>query len=251
MAFAHSAKVKLAREIAEMGGLVERQIGMAIDALATRDSGLARRVIAADTTIDAMQRSVEALAIETIVRRQPVADDLRQVIAVLRIAAELERTGDLAKNISKRIVAISGEDVPLASIRGMSHLATLILVQLHDVLDGFASRDAETAISVWLRDKDIDHLCTSLFQELLGRMMENSITMFLGAHLLFCTKNLERMGDHATNIAEAIHYLVKGEILSGERPKADLTSMLAVALGENGHFRLRCSVARDGVAAAM
>jgi phosphate transport system protein len=235
---------ELARAITEMGGLAEWQIAMAIKALMTRDSGLAQQVIAADATMDIMQRNIEERAIETIVRRQPVAGDLRQIISILRIATEIERTGDLAKNISKRIAAINEEDMPQRSIRGMSHMAALMLAQLHDVLDGFARRDVEMAVDVWTRDQDIDHMCTSLFQELLAFMMEGSITMSMGAHLLFCTKNLERMGDHTTNIAEAIHYSVNGETLSRERPKADFTSTLAVAMGEHGEFRLQSSVAR-------
>jgi phosphate transport system protein len=233
----------LASAIAEMGGLAEWQIAMAIEALTTRDGGLARRVIATDATVDIMQRNIEERAVETIVRRQPVAGDLRQIIAILRIATEIERTGDLAKNISKRITAISAEDPPPRSIRGMRQMATLMLAQLRDVLDGFARRDVATAIDVWTRDQDVDHLCTSLFHELIAGMMEGSITMSLGAHLLFCTKNLERMGDHTTNIAEAILYIVNGEALSRERPKADLTSTLAIAMGEHGEFRLQSSIA--------
>jgi phosphate transport system protein len=235
---------ELAAAIAEMGGLAEWQIAMAIEALTTRDSGLARRIIAADATMDIMQRHIEERAVEIIVRRQPVAGDLRQIIAILRIATDIERTGDLAKNISKRITAINREDTPSRSIRGMSHMATLMLAQLHDVLDGFARRDVAMAIDVWTRDQDIDHLCTSLFRELLACMTEGSVTMSLGAHLLFCTKNLERMGDHTTNIAEAILYIVNGETLSRERPKADLTSTLTVAMGEHGEFRLQSSTPR-------
>jgi phosphate transport system protein len=231
----HTTKVfdsdlqELSRTIAEMGGLAEKQIAEAIEALTTRDSGRARRTIAADATIDVMQHNIEERAGETIVRRQPVAGDLRQIIGVLRIANELERIGDLAKNIGKRIVEINGEDMPPRSMRGVTHMATLILAQLHDVLDSFASRDVAKAVDVWKRDQEVDRLCTSLFRELLTYMMEGSVRISFGAHLLFCTKNLERMGDHATNIAEAVYYMVKGETLSTERPKADFTSMLTMA----------------------
>jgi len=222
---------ELARVVAEMGGLAERQIGEAMEALTTRDSGRAQRIIAADATMDVMQHNIEERAGETIVRRQPVAVDLRQIVGILRIANELERIGDLAKNIGKRIVDINGEDMPPRSMRGVSHMATLMLAQLHDVLDSFASRDVAKAVDVWKRDQEVDRLCTSLFRELLTYMMEGSVTMSFGAHLLFCTKNLERMGDHATNIAEAIYYMVKGETILTERPKADFTSMLTVAMG--------------------
>jgi len=235
----HTTKVfdadlqELARAIAEMGGLAERQIAEAIEALTTRDSGPARRIVAADATIDAMQRNIEKKAIETIARRQPVAGDLREIVGILRIANEIERMGDLAKNIGKRIIAINGngEDVSRKSMRGVCQMAALMLAQLRDVLDSFACRDVAKAVEVWMRDQDIDRLCTSLSQELLAYMMENSVAMSFGAHLMFCAKNLERMGDHATNIAEAVHYMVKGETLLRERPKADFTSMLTVAMG--------------------
>jgi phosphate transport system protein len=234
---AHTTKVfdsdlqELARAIAEMGGLAERQIAEAIEALTTRDGARAQRIIAADATIDAMQRNIEERAIETIARRQPVADDLRQIVGILRIANEIERIGDLAKNIGKRIIAINDEEPPRMLMGGVDHMATLMLTQLRDVLDSFARRDVAKAVEVWTRDQEIDQLCTSLSQELLVEMMEKSLATSYGAHLMFCTKNLERMGDHATNIAEAVHYMVKGETLLRERPKADFTSMLTVAPG--------------------
>jgi phosphate transport system protein len=234
---AHTTKVfdadlqELARATAEMGGLAERQIAEAIKALMTRDGGRAQRIIAANATIDVMQRNIEERAIETIARRQPVADDLRQIVGILRIANEIERIGDLAKNIGKRIVAINDEETPRMLMSGVDHMATLMLTQLRDVLDSFARRDAAKAVEVWTRDQEIDQLCTSLSQELLVEMMEKSVATWFGAHLMFCTKNLERMGDHATNIAEAVHYMVKGEALLRERPKADFTSMLTAAPG--------------------
>ena len=235
----HTTKVfdsdlqELARVVAEMGGLAERQIAEAIEALAMRDSGRAQRIIAADVAIDVMQRNIEERAVETIARRQPVAGDLRQIIGILRIANEIERIGDLAKNIGKRIVAMNGEDMPRRSMRGVNHMAALMLTQLRDVLDSFACRDVAKAVEVWTRDQDIDRLCTSLSQEFLAYMMDKSVAMSFGAHLMFCAKNLERMGDHATNIAEAVHYMVKGETLLRERPKADFTSMLTVAMGRD------------------
>jgi phosphate transport system protein len=219
----------LARAIAEMGGLAERQIAETIAALTTRDSRRARGVIAADGAIDDMQRTVEARAIETIARRQPVADDLRQLVGIVRIANELERIGDLAKNIGKRIIAINGQETPRRSIRGFSHMANLLLAQLRDVLDSFARRDLAKAIDVWTRDQDIDRLCTSLFREFLTQMTENPVTITFGIHLLFCTKNLERMGDHATNIAESVYYMATGQPLLRERPKADVVGALTMA----------------------
>jgi phosphate transport system protein len=225
----------LTRSIAEMGGLAERQVAEAIEALATRDSDRAREVIAADGAIDDMQRAIEARAVETIVRRQPVADDLRQVVGVVRIANELERIGDLAKNIGKRIVAINGQETPRRSIQGLRHMATMMLTQLRDVLDSFARRDLAQALDVWTRDQDMDRLCTSLFREFVLVMMDNPVTISFGIHLLFCTKNLERMGDHATNIAEAIHYMITGVPLLRERPKADLVGAFTGAVPRASH----------------
>src|SRR5262249_12387890 len=138
------------------------------------------------------------------------------------------RIGDLAKNIGKRIIALNGEDMPRTPMSVVNHMATLMLAQLGDVLDSFACRDVAKAVEVWTRDQHIDKLCTSLSQQLLTDMIEKPIGASLGAHLMFCAKNLERMGDHATNIAEAVHHMVKGETLR-ERPKADFTSMLTGA----------------------
>ena len=232
---AHTTKVfdsdlqELARTIAEMGGLAERQITEAIEALTTRNCDRAQRIIVADATIDVMQRNIEERAIETIARRQPVADDLRQIVGILRIANEVERIGDLAKNIGKRIIAINDDEGPRMLMGGVDHMATLMLTQLRDVLDSFARRDVAKVVEVWIRDQEIDQLCTSLSKELLAEMTEKSVATSFGVHLMFCTKNFERMGDHTTNIAEAVHYMVKGETLLRERPKADFTSMLTAA----------------------
>jgi phosphate transport system protein len=221
----------LARATAEMGGLAERQISEAIEALNKRDGSRACRLIAADAAIDAMQRAIEEKSVEAIARRQPVADDLRQIVGILRIANELERIGDLAKNIGKRIVAIGAVEIPRRSMRGVSHLAAFVQAQCRDVLDSFARRDVGKALDVWMHDEDADRLCTSVFRELLTAMAEDPAAIPSGIHLLFCTKNLERMGDHATNIAEVVHYMVNGQTPSGERPKADATSMVTVATG--------------------
>jgi phosphate transport system protein len=175
-----------------------------------------------------MQRTIEERAIEIISRRQPVANDVREVVGILRIANELERIGDLAKNIGKRVGAINREHMPRQSMRGVSHMAIMMLTQLRDVLDSFASRDIAKAMEVWARDQDVDRLYTSLFRELLTYMMEDPGTITFGVHVVFCTKNLERMGDHATNIAEAVYYMVEGRTLWAERPKADATT-LAIA----------------------
>jgi phosphate transport system protein len=216
----------LSRRIAEMGGLVERQVLEAIEALSKGDQERGRRVVAADATIDHMQREIDEAVVTLIARRHPVAVDLRQAVAILRIASELERIGDLAKNIGKRVGALKRADLPRQFMGGVLHIATLILAQLGNVLDSLANRDVAKAIEVWSRDQDVDRLYTSLFREMLTHMAEDPGTVTSAVHLVFCTKNIERIGDHATNIAEAIFYMVQGHVLWEERPKADLTSML-------------------------
>jgi phosphate transport system protein len=220
----------LSCRVAELGGLVERQIVEAIGALTNRDQERGRQVVARDGTIDIMQRTIEESAVETIARCQPVAVDLRQVVGIVRIANELERIGDLAKNIGKRVGAIKEEDVPRRTMGGVRHMATLMLEQLRDVLDSFASRNVTKAVEVWARDQHVDRLYNSLFRELLTHMIEEPAAVVFGVHLVFCTKNIERMGDHTTNIAEAVHYIVKGQALWEDRPKADLTPAVALAM---------------------
>jgi phosphate transport system protein len=228
---AHTSKAfdsdlrNLSQTLAEMGGLAERQVADAVKALTTGDRETARRLVMADSSIDSMQKTIDERVVETIARRQPVAVDLREVLGILRIAHELERIGDLAKNIGKRLPAIRGEDLTRSSMLGVRSMALDISRQLREVLDSLARRDPEMAVDVWILDADIDRLCTICSRELLACMAEDAGAVTFGIHLLFCTKNLERIGDHATNIAEAVYYMVKGETLSGERPKADLTSM--------------------------
>jgi len=221
---------ELTSMIAEMGGHTEKQIIEAIDALTKRDPNHGRRVISADITLDALQHDIERKVIETIATRQPMAVDLREVVAILRIANDLERIGDLAKNIGKRTIGISGgENIPRKAMRGVEHMATLVLHQLRDVLNAFAARDSAIALNAWNRDEEIDSMYTSLFREVLTYMMEDPAMMGFGIHLLFCGKNIERMGDHATNIAEAVYYMVEGQALLDERRKADGTSAWSVA----------------------
>ena len=236
VAFGHTATVfdaelqALAHRILEMGGLVEQQIADAIGALAHRDQERGWQVVAADATIDVTQRAIEESAVEIIARRQLAAFDLRQVVGILRIANDLERIGDLAKNIGKRVGAIKREHMPRRPMGGLRHMTTLILGQLRDVLDSFASRDATKSVEVWSRDHDVDSLYSSVFQELLSYMIDDPATAIFGVHLVFCAKNIERMGDRATNIAEAVHYMVKGDALWQNRPKADLTPAFTLAM---------------------
>jgi len=219
----------LARMVAEMGGLAEKEIADCVDALAKRDSELARRVITVDSAIDAIQHEIEDKAVETLVRRQPMAIDLREIIAALRVSNDLERIGDLAKNIGKRVIALHGEFPPPKLIRGVEHMAELVLAQLKDVLDAYGRRDAAKAIEVWRGDEEIDAMCTSLFRELLTYMMEDPRNISFCIHLMFCAKNIERMGDHATNVAETVHYMIEGRPIDEPRPKGDTTSFATLS----------------------
>ena len=215
---------QLDRKIAHMGGLVENIVGSAFDSLELRDPGLAEQAIASDKTVDAMQHEIEQQIIAMIARRQPMADDLRQIMGALRISGELERIGDLGKNIAKRALTIAGETYPRPLVSGLRRMLDLALRQLKDVLDAYADRNTDLALKVRSADAQIDATYNSVFRELLTYMMEDPRNISLCTHLLFGAKNIERIGDHATNIAEAIYYLVKGETVIEDRPKGDRTS---------------------------
>jgi phosphate transport system protein len=214
----------LGRMIAEMGGLAERQISDALEALSRHDAELAANIIATDARIDSLQREIEEKAILTIARRQPLAVDLREIVGALRVSNDLERIGDLAKNIAKRVAVVSGELNLQQIMRGVEHMTEMVLAQIKDVLDAYARRDIEKAVQVWRSDGEIDAVNNSLFRELLTYMMEDPRNISVCIHLLFCAKNIERMGDHATNVAETIYYMVEGHMLADERPKSDTTS---------------------------
>lgn len=214
----------LAKHIAEMGGISEGMIGDALRALVRADSFLAKRVIADDRDLDNLQRRVEEDAVRTIAKRQPMASDLREIIASLRIAGNLERCGDLAKNIARRAIALQGHALPPKLVHGIEHISELTQAQLSRVLDAYVTKDVETADFVWRNDDEIDAMYTSLFRELLTYMMEDPRNISSCTHLLFCAKNVERIGDHATNIAETIIYQATGAVPSNERPKQDNSS---------------------------
>ncbi|MCC6920532.1 MAG: phosphate signaling complex protein PhoU [Alphaproteobacteria bacterium] len=217
----------LSTQVAQMGGVAENLLQGAIDAVARRDSALADRMIESDRRIDDYERQIEAMAVKLLALRQPVGIDLRLTITSLRIANELERIGDLAKNIAKRALVLNREQ-PVRLTQGLVRMGRECLVQLKRVLDALAARDANAAAAVWRSDEEIDELYNSLFRELLTYMMEDPRTISLATHLLFIAKNLERVGDHATNIAEQVTYLVRGAYLGEDRPKGDATSTTAV-----------------------
>ena len=214
----------LDRKIAQMGGLAEHSLARSFEALERRDVDLAEQVVRADKSIDSLEREIENQVIMMIARRQPLANDLRHVMTALRITTDLERIGDLAKNIAKRALAIAHESHPKPLMTGMRHMGELALHQLKEVLDAYAERNADRALTVWRSDEKIDAMYNSLFRELLTYMMEDPRNIGISTHLLFGAKNIERVGDHTTNIAETVHFLVKGTNISDDRPKGDDTS---------------------------
>jgi len=220
---------ELAARIGEMGRLDERQIADAIEALTTRDIALAERVIAADDQVDALQRVIEEKSVVTIARRQPMAIDLREIVGALRISNDLERMGDLAENIAKRVMLLSDFRINDVMLQ-LRRMAELVLSQLTRVLQSYEGRDVAEALAVWQTDQEVDALNNSLFRELLTYMMEDPRNITFCTHLLFCAKNIERMGDHATNIAETVYYIVQGHSLSEKRPKADISSRKVLPL---------------------
>lgn len=211
----------LSRRISEMGGLAEQMVGDAVRALVNGDAALAQKVISDDVILDHAEREIGDKAIVTIARRQPMASDLREIMGSIRIAGDLERVGDLGKNTAKRVIAVQSTGVPRKLARGLEHLSELALVQLKEVLDVYTTRAADKAKSIRERDDEIDAMYTSLFRELLTYMMEDPRNITSCTHLLFCAKNIERIGDHATNIAETIYYMATGAQPEGERPKDD------------------------------
>ena len=230
MAFEHTTKAfdgdlqELTRLVAEMGGLAERQIVDSVDALVRRDAVLGARVVATDQDLDHLQRVIEERAVLTIARRQPMAVDLRAIVGALRVATDLERIGDLSKNIGKRVTALDNDFQPLQLIRGLEHMTELVQAQVKNVLDAYAAHDLPAAMDVWKGDEEVDAICTSLFRELLTYMMEDPRNISLCIHLMFCAKNIERIGDHATNIAETVFYMVEGQPILDKRPKGDMTT---------------------------
>ncbi|MBB1249155.1 phosphate signaling complex protein PhoU [Rhizobium sp. G21] len=214
----------LARRIAEMGGMAEQMVSDAVRALVNADAALAQRVISQDVVMDEAEREIGERAVLMIAKRQPVAADLREIIGSLRIASDLERVGDLGKSNAKRVIAVQSTGIPRTLARGIEHLSELALTQLQDVLDVYATRSAEKAEAIRLRDEEIDAMYTSLFREMLTYMMEDPRNITPCTHLLFCAKNIERIGDHATNIAESIYYMTTGAQPVGERPKDDNTA---------------------------
>jgi phosphate transport system protein len=218
---------ELAAKIFEMGNRAEKQASGAVDALLGKNVVLAEEVKTADEAIDELQRIIETKAIETIARRQPLAIDLREIVGALRIAIDLERIGDLASNIAKRAEQIGSRKFANEISVQLGHMTQRVLEQLRTVIHSYQHRDIEEALRVWKSDEDIDGLHNATFRQLLTYMMEDPGNITLGMHLLFCAKNIERIGDHATNIAESVHFILQGGVIPGERPKLNVTNFQA------------------------
>ncbi|MGE4281776.1 MAG: phosphate signaling complex protein PhoU [Magnetospirillum sp.] len=206
--------------IARMGGMAEAQFAAALQALSKRDSDLAARVVAGDSRVDELEHEVQQFTVRLLALRQPVASDLRHIVAALKISSELERVADYAANVAKRSLVLN-QLPPVKPVNAVLHLAHLVQEILKDILDAYIERDVDKAVRVWNRDEEVDDMYTGLFRELITYMMEDPRTITACTHLMFMAKNIERIGDHATNIAETLHFLVVGTPIKGERPKGN------------------------------
>ena len=218
--------------ISQMGGLAESQLISSIRAIVKRDSELAEKVIVSDKRIDVLEQEVQDFSVRLLALRQPMADDLRQVVTALKLSNDLERIGDLAKNIAKRAQVLN-QIPPIRPVQVIPNMGKLAQEIIKDVLDAYIEGDAEKAERVWARDQEVDDMYNSLFRELLTYMMEDPRNITASTHMLFIAKNIERIGDHATNIAETIYYRIKGEDLPAiDRPKNDAANFAVVEPNE-------------------
>lgn len=220
---------QLRATISEMGGLAEAAIRESMEALVRRDGGAVAAIVERDRKIDALEVEVERQAVQIIALRAPMADDLRDVVAALKIAGVVERIGDYAKNIAKRVASV--EDSKIRAISLLPEMARIAGEMVRDVLDAFAARDADKAAAVCERDAAVDDFYNSIFRSLLTHMMENPHNITPATHLLFVAKNLERIGDHATNVAEMVYFAATGQHLADRQKGADVTDITAGDLG--------------------
>src|SRR6185312_16081439 len=218
---------RLRNMMAEMGGIVESQVALAAEAIMNRDSAAATRAVEADPKVDALERQIEQFVVRMLALRQPMAGDLRQVVAALKTTGDLERVGDYAANVAKRSMVLAQFQLPY-SLAGLAHMARLVQEQLKSIMDALGTGDTEKAVEVWRSDRVVDDIYNALLRELITYMMEDPRNITPCTHLLFIAKNLERIGDHATNIAETIYYAVTGDVLPDTRPKGDTSAFTVV-----------------------
>src|SRR5436190_18008529 len=219
---------RLNNMIVEMGGLAESQLAAALEAVVKRDSALAARVIEGDERVDQLERDLDNLAVRLLALRQPMARDLREIVAALKISSDLERICDYAANVAKRSIALT-QSAPLEPVHALPRMADFAQELVKDVIDAYVARDADKALAVWVRDEELDEMYANLFRVFLTYMMEDPRNIGGATHLLFMAKNIERIGVHATNIAENVYYLVHGIPLEQARPKGDKSSLEVVA----------------------
>jgi phosphate transport system protein len=212
----------LVAEVIRMGGLAEAQVVDAVDAVVRRDVPLAQALIVRDLRLDDMQADIERRALSLIAEQGPTDEDLRRAVSTFKLAMNLERCGDLARNMANRSLVLSGSDPVLPLMSAIERMGRLVAARLHEVLDAYAAQAMDAAMAVWRRDEEVDEHYESIFRELLTLMANRPETVAPGAHLLFIAKNLERIGDHATNIAEILHFQITGEELNEPRPKVSL-----------------------------
>ena len=222
---------RLGAMLAEMGGIVENQVGLAAEAMMEGDTSAATRAVELDPEVDELEREVERFVIRLLALRQPVADDLRKVVAALKITGDLERIGDYAANAAKRSIVLAQYTLPF-NFSALGNMARMVQQNLKTVIDAVGQGDADLAAEVWRSDRVIDDLYTSIFRELITYMMEDPRNITPCTHLLFIAKNLERIGDHATNVAETVYYATTGESLPDTRPKGDSTAYSVVRAKE-------------------
>ena len=215
--------------LTQMGGMVENQLAEAVEAVVNRDNNAASHAVEMDPGVDALEREVEQFVIRLLALRQPMANDLRAIVGALKISGDLERIGDYAANAAKRSIVLGQFNLPF-SLSGLAAMARLVQENLRQIIDAIGERNIEGAIAVWRSDAAIDDLYNALFRELVTYMMEDARNITPCTHLLFIAKNLERIGDHATNIAEMLHYSVTGETLPDVRPKGDNSPYAVVRL---------------------
>jgi phosphate transport system protein len=225
--------VRLHDKVLEMGGAVENQLAEAAAAVLAKDADAATRAVEEDPAVDAMEREIEQMVIRLLALRQPLALDLRQIVAALKISTDLERIGDYAANVAKRSIVLNQFSLPY-SMAGLANMVRRVQDNLKLTIDAVGENDAAKAVEVWRSDVAVDDIYNAVFRELITYMMEDPRNITPCTHLLFVAKNLERIGDHATNVAETLHYAVVGEDIMGARPKGDTSAYAVVRQKEPG-----------------
>lgn len=218
----------LKKVIIEMGGLVEAQLNSALEILTRDDPVLAKEIIKRDKKLDALEAEADAQAIRMLALRQPVAGDLRIIITALKISSNLERMGDYTKNVARRLITLTHTPVLGDPRKSLIAMSRMVIPMVRDVIDAFVEEDGAKALSIFECDKDVDRVYTALFRELLTYMMEDNKNISACTHLLFMAKNIERIGDHATNIGEQIYFMMEGHFPEDDRSKKDKTSKILV-----------------------